>query len=159
MPSNTTALMIAKYFIWKANKEGVKLTNKKLQKLIYYAQAWNMVFKNKPLFDDKIEAWIHGPAVFSIYQEYKKYGFSTINEKVKDIEVVDIPSKDVLDKVWNTYKGYDAKYLEILTHSETPWQKARAHLDVNESSKAIISLEDMKKYYSALLEDQKGKDK
>lgn len=60
-----TAKQIAKYFIWRASRDGKKVSNKKLQKLLYYAQAWYLVYNKKPLFNDDIEAWIHGPAVQS----------------------------------------------------------------------------------------------
>ena len=47
------------------------MSHKKLQKLCYYAQAWYVTIKNKPLFEDDIEAWVHGPVVPSLYSQYK----------------------------------------------------------------------------------------
>ncbi len=35
----------------------------KLQKLIYYSQAWHLVWEDKALFDEEIEAWANGPVV------------------------------------------------------------------------------------------------
>ena len=63
----TSALTVADYFLYKANKEKKPITNKKLQKLVYYAQAWSLVLNNKKLFSEPIEAWVHGPAVRSLY--------------------------------------------------------------------------------------------
>ena len=60
------------FFIVRSNESSRPLTNKKLQKLIYYAQAWNMAFNGEPIFEEKIEAWIHGPVVPEVYNEYKR---------------------------------------------------------------------------------------
>jgi uncharacterized phage-associated protein len=32
----------------------------KLQKLLYYSQAWHLVWEDTPLFTARIEAWIDG---------------------------------------------------------------------------------------------------
>lgn len=150
-----SASAIAKYFIWKAAQEGKKISNKKLQKLLYYAQAWHLVLVNRPLFSEDIEAWIHGPAVRSVYVEYKKFGFGLINVDVDKAEIKDIPSIEILDEVWSVYGKYDADYLEELTHEEDPWQIARGNIDEDKSSENVISLDVMKDYYSNLLEKEK----
>ena len=150
MHSQTTALKVARYFIWKANTEKKEITNKKLQKLLYYAQAWNLVFDGKPLFNDKIEAWIHGPAIAVVYNEYKKFGRDPINEKVVESDVKDLEKINVLNDVWKVYGKFDAGYLEILTHNELPWQKAREKLDAKTPSDAVISLDMMKDFYNSL---------
>lgn len=148
-----SALAVAEYFLNKANSEKKSITNKKLQKLVYYAQAWSLVLTGKRLFSDKIEAWVHGPAVKSLYVVYKKFGFSAIN-KVADAEVIKtIPkkSKDMLDNIWSVYGKFDANYLEMLTHSETPWRDARMGLSGAENSDREISLDSMKVFYSEKL--------
>lgn len=145
---------VAKYFIWKAQQEKKSITNKKLQKLLYYAQAWNLVFKNKPLFKEDIEAWVHGPTVPAVYHEYKKYGYSPIvDKKIKAARIKKIPNRDVIDAVWEAYgRKYDADYLEILAHNEKPWQVAREGVSSGNVSSNVISLDLMKEYYSRLLE-------
>lgn len=82
-----SASEIGEYFLLLSNNSNKSITNKKLQKLLYYAQAWSMTLKDEPLFNDKIEAWVHGPAIRSVYQEYRKFGFSPI---VKDINQKDV---------------------------------------------------------------------
>ena len=140
---------IAKFFLWKAEKDGKPITNKKLQKLLYYAQAWNLVFEDKPLFKEDVEAWVHGPAVRKVYLRFKRFGFAPIAITIKKEEDVKKLSKNkVLDAVWRVYGKYDAQYLEELSHNEAPWQEAREGLKINESSDNIISLESMKNFYS-----------
>lgn len=152
-----SALLVAEYFIDKANKEKKKITNKKLQKLVYYAQAWSLVLKNKPLFDEKIEAWVHGPAIKSLYIKYKIFGFDPIQKRVDATLLRTLPLKDkkLLDSVWSVYGGLDAGYLEMLTHFETPWKEAREGLQNSENSENEISLKTMKSFYLKKLEMSK----
>ncbi len=42
----------------------------KLQKLIYYCQAWSLVWDEEPLFSEDIEAWANGPVVRSLYEAH-----------------------------------------------------------------------------------------
>ena len=118
------ALDVGRYFIHLANQENKPITNKKLQKLVYYSQAWSLVLNDKKLFNEPIEAWVHGPAVRSVYVEYKRFGFSPITAQVADTDVKNIggKTKALLDNVWSVYGKLDAQYLEMLTHSEKPWQ-------------------------------------
>jgi len=138
---------IAKYFIFLSNRDNRTMVNLKLQKLVYYAQAWNLVFNNKRLFKDPIEAWIHGPAVHSLWRKYKKFGFKKIDVNVPDNFNFPEKTKKALDDVWYVYGGFDAKFLERLTHYERPWQDARDGLNVNEFSKANLTAGSMKKFY------------
>ena len=149
--TKNTALNIAKYFLWKANQEGKPITNKKLQKLVYYSQAWNLVLKGKPLYKDDIEAWVQGPVIKSVYDYFKKYTYNPITLKLDATITEKVPNKDILDEVWRVYGKLDADYLESLTHNEKPWQEAREHLSPQENSSITISLDSMQSYYSSLL--------
>lgn len=140
----------ADYFIIKSNEDGLVITNKKLQKLAYYAQAWNLVLNNgSPLFDDPIEAWMHGPAIRALWHKYRENGFSPIAAKPKTPTFSDDESF-VLSEVWRVYGRHDADYLEALTHSEEPWLNARRGLDASDSSSIVIDINQMKDYYTRL---------
>lgn len=54
----------ALYLINKSQpKSKYEITPKKLQKILYYAQAWFLANEGKPLFEnDVFEAWRHGTA-------------------------------------------------------------------------------------------------
>lgn len=152
LPTKYTASNIADYFIWKSAQEGKPITNKKLQKLIYYAQAWHLVFnEGKPLFNEDIEAWVHGPVVRSVYQLFKKFGFNPIISKVDKNPIEDIQEKELLDQVWKIYGTMDAEYLEMLTHREDPWQKARQGNESTERSSTVIDLGQMESFYRSKL--------
>ena len=58
--------------------EGDGISNLKLQKLVYYAQGFYSAMFDKPLFNNTISAWIHGPVVEDLYHDYKQYGSNPI---------------------------------------------------------------------------------
>ena len=147
-----TALEISKYILqYCKNNKISNCSNKKLQKLLYYVQAWSLAFRDKKLFNDKIEAWLHGPVVSEVYHKYKEFGFDPIMPDMKkfDSKCLSDDDKELIDAVLNGYAKYDAEYLEMRTHIETPWQEAR-----NTKSK-VITLDSMKKYYKSVLENEK----
>jgi len=147
---------VAKYFIYLSNKEHRGISNKKLQKILYYSQAWNLVFNDGPLFQEDIEAWVHGPAVRSIYTKYKRFGFNSIPFTGKSDEFSNLQEKELLNEIWRVYGKFDGDYLEILTHEEWPWREARGELEGHALSDAVISLETMKKFYSDKLKKSKN---
>ncbi|HLO48870.1 MAG TPA: type II toxin-antitoxin system antitoxin SocA domain-containing protein [Kamptonema sp.] len=147
-----SALDVARYFLCRLDREaGDTISPLKLQKLVYYAQAWSLVFRNHPLFDEDIEAWVHGPVVREVWKEYQDYKYSDIPESVdlSDIEFEE-DEREVLEEVWSVYGELSAKRLEELTHSENPWIQARKGLEPAEKSTNIISHEQMKNYYASL---------
>jgi hypothetical protein len=44
----------------------------KLQKLVYYCQAWSLVWEDEPLFDSRIEAWVNGPVCPELYRAHRR---------------------------------------------------------------------------------------
>ncbi|KTD17941.1 Panacea domain-containing protein [Legionella jordanis] len=137
---------IADYIISYFQEHGEPLTNLKLQKLLYYAQGWYLALYNKPLFDDKIEAWVHGPVIPAAYHSFKQYGYGLIDEK-PSFPNLSPKIRSHLDEVIDVYGSYSAFELEHLTHQTTPWKKARGNLPIDEASSAEISQIDMKEYF------------
>lgn len=122
----------------------------KLQKLVYYSQAWSLVWDDAPLFDSKIEAWANGPVVRSLY--YKHQGQFTVS--VADFasangELTD-DQKETIDTVLLSYGDRSAQWLSDQTHSEAPWLNARAGLAESDRSDKEISLASMAEFYSTL---------
>ena len=150
------AQKVAEYFLWKGQLDRKPITNKKLQKLLYYAQAWSLVVREKKLFNEKIEAWVHGPAIRKIYLEYKTFGFDPIKKEIETDVIEKIPAdiRNFLDQMWSAYGKYDAAFLEYLSHSEEPWQKARESLEPHTGSEKEITPESMQSFYSQKLAHQ-----
>ncbi|MEG4586311.1 NACHT domain-containing protein [Microcoleus sp. MOSTC5] len=143
----TTASKLADYYIWFANDVGSYLSNHKLQKLLYYAQAWYLAFEDKPLFDEDFQAWVHGPTIPALFYEYKEqFGFKPILKEVKKPEFPQ-EVQEFLDELSDDYFFRDAYELELMVRREDPWIKARGELPRDEPCHAIISKELMKAYY------------
>ena len=149
-------LKVVNFFLAFANSKGDFLTNLKLQKLVYYAQAWYLANYNKPLFNDDFEAWIHGPVMGKLYRSLKSKGFylstpikSSIKiDKIKeDLDEIDAELFSFLEKVAKVYFPYTAYELELMTHQETPWIKARKNLKPTDRCTNIITKSSIRDFY------------
>lgn len=143
---------IADYFIWLANDTGSFISNLKLQKLVYYAQAWHLALHHQPLFDEDFEAWIHGPVIPALYQEHKSFGWQPILKEASPKLPTNIV--EFLDEVAKVYFSCDGYELEEMTHIEKPWNLARGNLAMDAPSNGIIKKEWMEEYYGARVEEE-----
>ncbi|WP_042332764.1 Panacea domain-containing protein [Desulfosporosinus orientis] len=150
-PNKNKLFGVAEYFLNKIVSEaGESITPLKLQKLVYYAQAWSLAFYNS-LFEEDFQAWVHGPVMPGLYIHFKEYGSGNIPKVSSfDSSVFEKEEITVLDLVWSVYGKYDAKYLERLTHIEKPWLDAREGKNQDKQCTNIISKEEIKKYFSGL---------
>ncbi len=123
------------------------ITNLKLQKLLYYAQAWHLAFYASPLFPDDIEAWVHGPVVPKVFRRFKTLGWKTIDMPVSP--TVESHVSAHLKSILMAYGSLGATQLERLTHSEDPWKIARAGIPEDVSCNRVIAHRDMKMFYKA----------
>lgn len=153
---------VARYFIKRSQEESKndpsrKLDALKLQKLLYYAKAWNLVLnKGDNLFPDKFQAWVYGPVNPKAWQYFKDFDFSAISSEIteKKFKNISEKEKDVLDMVWSIYGKFDGKYLVNLTHSEEPWLNARKNLDQNSISQNIITDDSMREFYERRFKEE-----
>jgi uncharacterized phage-associated protein len=148
--STSCASDVAKYFIYTAQEAGDPLTNLKLQKLLYYAQGWHLALFGDALFDERIEAWPHGPVVPPVYGLYKSYRWNAIIEETLS-PVLDEHVTKHLEDVMDTYGVHNGYFLESLTHQEAPWIDARGSISPTAPSNSVISPESMKAYFKSLL--------
>lgn len=144
----TSTNAVADYFIRFSHQVGDPITNLKLQKLVYYAQAWYLALHGERLIPDTFQAWVHGPVCYPLYQRFRSYSWNPISESV---EVPDLPEgvEAHLREVMEVYGGYSAWDLERLTHAEAPWLNARGDLPAGEPSCSVISEDDMRRFYAA----------
>lgn len=92
--------------------------------MLYYAQGCVVAITGEPLFEDKIEAWEHGPVVLSIYHKYKRYGSSGIPyDEAFDDSLLDSLMASILEQVYQEFGQYSAWKLRNMTHEETPWKE------------------------------------
>jgi|HubBroStandDraft_2_1064218.scaffolds.fasta_scaffold322050_2 uncharacterized phage-associated protein len=62
-----TASNLARYILSYFHEKGSPINSLKLQKLIYYGQAWSLALYDKPIFTEPVEAWVHGPVIYSVF--------------------------------------------------------------------------------------------
>jgi uncharacterized phage-associated protein len=143
-----TADQIADTIIHLSRERGIEITNLKLQKLLYYAQAWHLAFTGEPLFREEIEAWVHGPVVPSMFQKFRGYRWNTIDAPVDPVNDANVVGH--INAVLDAYGKFSATRLEYLTHNERPWLEARRGAPNDEPLRNVISRETMQRYYSGI---------
>ena len=126
-----------------------RITTWKLQKLVYYSQAWHLVWEEEPLFDEEIEAWANGPVCRPLYRVHKgNFLISTV--RGADVDRLSDNQRETIDVVVNHYGEHSGQQLGDLTHSELPWRQAREGIPSNVRGESVITLESMAEYYGSL---------
>lgn len=145
-----TPLQIANWFLANiARDAGDVITHLKLQKLVYYAQAWSLAARGRPLFSEDFQAWAHGPVVPSLFRAFRGHGMEPIPAP-RSVPRLDAGTVELLTEVLEVYGEHSARKLEQLTHRERPWRDARGDLAPEARSDAVISKAAMQRYYREL---------
>lgn len=136
---------VAAYIVKKVGT----LSALKLQKLVYYSQAWSLVWDDRPLFKARIEAWANGPVVPQLYRHHR--GAFQVNAwPMGDAGNLDSKARETIDAVVKFYGDRSSQWLSDLTHMEAPWIKARKGLGPTDVGTNEITLESMAEYYGSL---------
>jgi len=125
------------------------ITAMKLQKLVYYCQAWSLVWDEKPLFRSKIEAWANGPVVPDLYERHR--GQFKVAKWEGVPSALNQTQKETVDAILGSYGDKPSQWLSDLTHQEDPWKEARAGLAPGERGSRVITHASMAEYYGSLL--------
>lgn len=133
------------------------MTTMKLQKLVYYSQAWSLVWDEKRLFEEKIEAWANGPVIRNLF-DYHRGMYEISSMPLGNPRLLNQEQQDTVDAVLEYYGHRSAQWLIELTHMEDPWIQARKGLPKLERGNRIIPLDAMADYYSSLLVEDDGED-
>ena len=121
----------------------------KLQKLIFYSQAWSLVWDDEPLSGERIEAWANGPVCPDLY--YAHQGEFTVTGEAKgDAKKLAKAQRETVDAILKLYGKKTAHWLSDLTHREKPWKDARKGLSDGMRSNRPISHASMAEYYGNL---------
>jgi len=153
MKAPYSASDIADWFLCQMDRDsGDSITHLKLQKLIYYAQSWNLALTGNPLFDEDIQAWAHGPVVPSIYQRFRYSSWDALAAP-EEFPQIDANHEGILKEILRVYGKCTAKHLEELTHSEEPWKETRGDLPMEMGSDRIIPKKLMKTFYKNMYDN------
>lgn len=137
---------------WFLSKDS--MSPKKLQKILYYAYSWTLTLENEDsdslenkLFNERIEAWVHGPVIPKIYFDYKQYGYQDIPKYNGETPEFSEDIESILEQVWDEYGHFSGNELESITHQETPWINARHGYSPLERCEELINDKDIFNYY------------
>lgn len=153
------AIDVARYFIAlnadECKDEKSDLSKLKIQKLLYYAQGYYLALYNKPLFDEKILAWEHGPVVKEVYMGLQSktneifIPTETYKMRADEIKKLKKNDKELIEDVFQLMGQYSAWKLRDKTHQEDPWvdnyKKGKKNIE--------IPLNDIKKYFKPYVEE------
>lgn len=140
--------IVANFFISLGMSESESedyMTNLRLNKLMYFAQAWSLVLNKKPLFQEQIEAWPLGPVIPSVYHTYKSYGKSQITtiDPQFHLNLLDEEEQQLLFAVMAYYGEYSTRGLVDLSHETgSPWAQACT------ANTTVIRQADIKSFFS-----------
>ena len=144
------AKTVANYLLYIMGDAFDDLTNMKINKLLYFAQGHYLGKYGKPLFEDRIEAWEHGPVVPAVYSAYKEYG----DRPIKGCDAgkaagMPAEAEEVLYGVARQYGRFTASALRNMTHViGSPWDQVY-RADHNHTE---IPLPVIRDYFSGLAE-------
>lgn len=143
----STVFDVAKYVLKKTGK----ITTMKLQKLVYYCQAWSLAWDGVPLFDEDFQAWANGPVCPELFRLH--HGKFVVDESLF-CDLPDYPfGQDAIETIHAVLDHYGDKepyWLSELTHKEAPWREARAGVPNGEPCSNVIQKERMQQYYGGL---------
>lgn len=136
---------VAKYILQQKGE----MDTWKLQKLVYYSQAWHLVWEGKPLFPEPIQAWANGPVVRALYDLHKGK-FRVKPGPWGKASALTQKERTTIDAVLKFYGNKTGHWLSELTHLEDPWREARKGLQPGTRSTRVIKHSAMAEYYSSL---------
>lgn len=125
-------LVVANYFL-QLDSERVEpdVTQLKLHKIMYFAQANYLGATGSRLFSSHIEASPRGPIARVIYSNFKKFRKEII--VADDSYFLEMPAErsndipefemEYLRDVWDTFSEYSATKLQRMIHEDAPWKK------------------------------------
>jgi uncharacterized phage-associated protein len=140
-----TAHDVAAYVLRRAGE----MTAMKLQCLVYYSQAWSLVWDEQPLFEEPIEAWAQGAVVSSLYASHAGR-FKVSDWPQGDPDAFELVQAETLDAVLAYYGHRPTLWLGALIRYEAPWAAARRLEDPAMDRRPEISLASMAEYYASL---------
>lgn len=157
-----SALTVANYFLDRASAEARALTPMQLIKLVYIAHGWHLGYFDRPLINERVEAWKFGPVIDSLYQQTKRFGSSAVSGRLPKplFSAAEVPvgddTKSLLISVWGAYRHFSGLQLSAMTHQDgTPWDIAWNKKGGKNEMHAKIDDADIKAHYKAKIASQK----
>jgi uncharacterized phage-associated protein len=128
------------------------MTAMKLQKLCYYCYGYHLAWEERPLFQERFQAWANGPVCAELYRlQHGRFQLES-GDLPGQPAVLDSGESESVDLVLSAYGGLTAHQLSSMTHSELAWVRARQRagaVDLDSSTEVLLD-EDIFEYFDAL---------
>lgn len=124
-----SAEAVSNYLLDEARRRGIRITNLKLQKLLYFAQGFYWRIFNQPLFEAEMQAWTYGPVIPELYRKLKHNEDREIKGSLACCDHIDGDKRttDLLDAILEKFGKMYASQLVDLSHVDgSPWAVAWA---------------------------------
>lgn len=131
------------------------MSHLKLQKLLFYCEAYHLAYFDEELTGDSFEAWVHGPVSRKVYDQLKsvsmlyadiKYNGDNTPNDLFDSQLIST-QKEFISDVLNNLSSWKDIELEASTHNELPWIEARAGYSAGDKCDKEISKKTMSIFY------------
>lgn len=139
------------------------MSHLKLQKLLFYCDAYHLAYFDRELVSDKFEAWVHGPVCRKVYDSFKDKSvlYADIsycyNEGDVDVDAeferLTSDQKSLLNDILSTLSTWTGLELERATHSEAPWRNARIGYGEADKCEVEISKSETELFYKNELQN------
>lgn len=127
-----------------------EMSTMKLQKLVYYSQAWGLVWDGDVMFPERIEAWANGPVVRDLFEQHRNAYRVGPGSLAGDSAKLNTDQRETVEAILRAYGDKGPQWLSDLTHSEDPWKNARVGLPDGARGSSEITPAAMLNYYSSL---------
>ena len=116
-----SAYSISKYIINWCNDNSIRITNLKLQKLLYFLQGEIVKITGNQLIKEDFYAWKLGPVIPEVYKIFSIYSSSTIPKQ--DLILLNEPQLEKnINHILLKYAKKSAWDLVDLSHCQDPWK-------------------------------------
>ena len=158
MDKTYSAMEVARTLIYIANSRQIDITNLKLQKLLYFCEAYYMCVEDTcKMFNEEFNALTFGPVVLEVYNNYKSnlsYPIELSEEEKSTIIVENCQLGqsyiNTINQVLDSFGTLSASQLVALTHmTDSPWEKIwkKNNETSNYEENGVVSKEETKSWF------------
>lgn len=131
------------------------MSHLKLQKLLFYCDAYCLAYFGQELVEDVFEAWVHGPVSRKVYDSLKDksvlYSDLAYSDTGVDVDAafaaLSLAQKELITGTLDLLAAWTGLELEASTHRELPWREARGGIDDGAKCHNPISKEITMEFY------------
>lgn len=149
-----SANQFVEYFLTRTRAEGRPMSAYKLQKLLYYTQAWSLAERDRPAFREPLKAWKDGPVAPGVYRRFQQSYY--VHQFIPKDPHLSEEDKAHAEAVWLLYRERDGDELSEMTHHEQPWIEARRGLRDDEHGNKTIDHELMRREAASQMAETMG---